>query len=118
MARERDEDTGGNWLLAEGRVLAALEVAASRADRRRGLRGRDEFEGALLLRPCRQVHSFGMRFPIDVAFCTDDGEVLRVSTLRPGRISTVVPRAAFVIEARAGSFARWGLSPGERLEIT
>lgn len=105
------------WLRRDGQVLAALEVAADRASRRRGLRGRDDVSGALLIRPCRQVHTLGMRFPIDVAFCAPDGTVLRTVTLRPGRISGVCLRAGFAIEAGAGAFERWGLRPGDRLEI-
>ena len=57
------------WLVRDGDVLAAAEVADGARARRRGLLGRDAFEGALVLRPCRHVHTFGMRFPIDVAFC-------------------------------------------------
>ena len=37
-----------------------------------GLLGRDGIEGALLLRPARSVHTLGMRFAIDVAFCDAD----------------------------------------------
>ncbi len=51
------------WLVRDDDVLAVAEVAASRGQRTRGLMGRDEFEGALVIRPCRQVHTFGMRFP-------------------------------------------------------
>ncbi|HMC43026.1 MAG TPA: DUF192 domain-containing protein, partial [Acidimicrobiales bacterium] len=60
------------WLIREGEVLATLELAASRRERVLGLVGRDHYEGALLLRPARSVHTVGMRFPIDVAFCDAD----------------------------------------------
>ena len=43
----------------------------------RGLLGRDGIDGAMLLRPARSVHSVGMRFPIDVAFCDQDLVVVR-----------------------------------------
>lgn len=108
---------GQAWLVSDGRVLAALEIAADRRSRRRGLRGRERLEGALLLRPCRQVHTFGVRFPIDAAFCDGDGTVLAVATLRPRRVSRVVWRAALVIEAPEGASARWGLAPGDRVEV-
>ena len=70
------------WLVRDGDVLAAAEIAATARARRRGLLGRDGVEGALVLRPCRHVHTVGMRFPIDVAFCDADGVVLRTVTLR------------------------------------
>ena len=105
------------WLLREGEVLASLEVADTRSARRRGLLGRDGLEGALLLRPARSVHTFGMRFPLDVAWCDADLTVLRVARLPRRRLTRPVLRARAVIEAEAGSFERWGLSPGDRLEL-
>jgi len=69
------------WLLRDGEVLAALEVADTRRDRRRGLLGRDGIDGALLLRPARSVHTFRMRFAIDVAFCDRNLVVLGTCTM-------------------------------------
>jgi uncharacterized protein len=105
------------WLLRDGEVLASLEVAGSRRAHSRGLLGRDGVDGALLLRPCRSVHTVGMRFPIDVAFCDDELQVLRVVTMPRYRLSRLVWRSRAVIEAEAGAFARWGLRPGDKLEV-
>ena len=105
------------WLLRDGEVLASLEVAETRAARRRGLLGRDSIEGALLLQPCRSVHSIGMRFPLDVAWCNRDLVVLRVARLPRQRMSRPVWRSGAVLEAEAGSFARWDLVPGDQLEL-
>jgi uncharacterized membrane protein (UPF0127 family) len=105
------------WLLRDGEVLASLEVPGSRRARSRGLLGRDGVDGALLLRPCRSVHTIGMRFPIDVAFCDDELRVIRVVTMRRHRLSRLVWRSRAVIEAEAGAFARWGLRPGDQLEV-
>lgn len=67
----------------------------------------------------RSVHSFGMRFPIDVAFCDADLVVLRTFRLEPHSLPP--PRLALrtrqVIEAEAGSFAHWGLTVGDALEV-
>jgi uncharacterized membrane protein (UPF0127 family) len=105
------------WLVREGDVLASVEVTGGARARMKGLLGRDAIDGALLLRPCRNVHTFGMRFAIDVAFCDASGTVLRTSTLRPWRVSAIVPRAAFAIEAEAGAFDRWNLARGDRVEL-
>ena len=105
------------WLVRDGEVLATAEVAADARARRRGLLGRDAIDGVLVLRPCRHVHTFRMRFAIDVAFCRADGVVLRISSLRPWRLSPLVWRAAFVIEAEAGAFERWGLGVGDQVEV-
>jgi hypothetical protein len=98
-------------------VLASLEVADGRGARSRGLLGRDGCEGALLLRPARSVHTLGMRFPIDVAFCDDQLRVIRMVTMPRHRVSRPVWRSRVVIEAEAGAFARWQLQPGDQLEV-
>jgi uncharacterized membrane protein (UPF0127 family) len=105
------------WLLRGDDVLAAAEVAVTRKQRRQGLTGRDAVEGVMVLRPCRQVHTFGMHFPIDVAFCDRYGFVLHTCTLAPRRVSRVVGRSYFAIEAPAGAFERWHLHPGDVIEL-
>jgi uncharacterized membrane protein (UPF0127 family) len=105
------------WLTRGEDVLAAADVAVTRRLRARGLIGREHIEGALVLRPCRQVHSFGMRFPIDVAFCDRYGFVLHICTMQPRRMSRLVWRSYFAIEARAGSFDRWKLQLGDVVEF-
>jgi uncharacterized protein len=105
------------WLLRDGEVLASLEIAESRRDRRRGLLGRDGIEGAILLRPARSVHTVGMRFPLDVAFCDADLRVVRIVRMPRRRVSRLVWRSRAVIEAEAGAFDRWKLRPGDELEV-
>jgi hypothetical protein len=104
------------WLLRDGEVLASLEVADTRAARRKGLLGRDGVDGALLIVPARSVHTLGMRFPLDVAWCDRDLKVVRVARLAPYRLTRSVLRARAVLEAEAGSFARWNLTVGDHLE--
>ncbi|MGH9028646.1 MAG: DUF192 domain-containing protein, partial [Acidimicrobiales bacterium] len=70
--------TRGVWLMRDGQVLAAAEVASSYAARTRGLLGRSSFDGALVLERTRSVHSMGMRFAIDVAFLDRDMVVIDV----------------------------------------
>ncbi|MFN8034400.1 MAG: DUF192 domain-containing protein [Acidimicrobiia bacterium] len=105
------------WIVRDGEVLAAAELAVSRSARRRGLIGRERLDGALVLRPCRQVHTFGVRFPIDVAFCDRFGRVLRVTTVQRRRVSAPVRDSAMAIEAAAGAFERWRLRPGDVVEV-
>jgi uncharacterized membrane protein (UPF0127 family) len=104
-------------LLREGEVVADLEIAASARARVRGLLGRDSLAGALLLRPASSIHTLGMRFPIDVAYCDRDLVVLRTCTMARNRMGLPVRRARAVIEAEAGAFARWGIGAGDRLEV-
>ena len=106
-----------SWLVSDGRVLATAEVADSLPKRSKGLLGQDGYEGAMLLPRTRMVHTMGMRFPIDVAFCDRDLVVVGVAALRPWRMSMPRRRARAVIEAEAGAFGRWGLCVGDRLEV-
>lgn len=107
-----------SWLLRDGEVLASLEVADSTRTRSRGLMGRDGFEGAILLRPAMQVHTIGMRFPIDVAYLDRDLRVVAcVLGMKPRRLGRPRFAARMVVEAEAGSFERWDLKVGDELEI-
>lgn len=105
------------WLVRGEDVLAAAEVAVTRHHRARGVIGRDRLDGVMVLRPCRQVHTFGVGFPIDVAFCDRYGFVLHVAHMKPNRVSRPVWRSYFAIEAADGSFDRWKLQLGDVVEV-
>ena len=105
------------WLVVEDRVLASIEIATTRPERRRGLIGRDALAGALVLRHTRAIHTFGVKFPIDVAYCDSSMRVVRTASVNPNRLCLPVFRASSIVEAEAGSFARWGLRPGDVLEV-
>lgn len=83
----------------------------------RGLLGRRDLphgEG-ILLRPAASVHTFFMRFAIDVVFLDENGLVLRVvPNLRPWRVAARRGASA-VVELAAGESARRGIAPGDRL---
>jgi uncharacterized protein len=105
------------WLVIEGRVLASAELTEGRRDRARGLLGRDGHEGALVLSGCRWVHTFGMRFSIDVAYLDEQGVVLKTVRMRRHRIGMPVRKARTVVEAEAGAFGRWGIRAGDIVEL-
>ncbi len=112
----RQDGTARLRVAASG-VTVPLEIAASRRARTRGLLGRDSLEGALLLSPAAGVHTFGMRFPIDVAYLDGDFAVISLRTMRPGRLGLPRLRARTVLESAAGAMAGWGMRPGVRVEI-
>jgi uncharacterized membrane protein (UPF0127 family) len=62
---------------------------------------------ALLIPQCRSVHTFGMRFPLDVVFLDDRGAVLRVERGVRRRRVLYCRRAFAVLETRAGEAARF-----------
>ncbi|SHF26923.1 hypothetical protein SAMN02745133_02227 [Desulforamulus putei DSM 12395] len=68
--------------------------------RLRGLLGRSEMpkNTALILTPCRQVHTFFMQFPVGVIFLDKQGVVLHKEVLKPWRISKYIKDAVMVVE--------------------
>lgn len=98
-------------------VTVPVEIAASYGTRRRGLLGRDGIEGAILLTPCSSVHTFRMRFTIDVAYLDKELRVLDVHTMKPGRLGRPRLRARHVLEAEGGAMAEWGVRPGVQLSV-
>ena len=99
------------------RVLATnIEIARTFGDRLRGLIGRMPLEEgeAMLFERAKQVHTFGMRVPLDVVFCDREWNVVHVvKEMAPRRVSRFVRSAYFVIELPPGTSA--GLDKGDRL---
>ncbi len=105
------------WLVRNDEVLGPLEVADSVAARSKGLLGRQGIDGAILLRPAMSVHTLGMRFALDLAYCDAKLVVVDVATMAPWRLGRPRLRARSIIEAEAGTFERWRMRPGDHLEI-
>jgi len=120
---DRPGSTRDGWLVSNGQVLASVRLAADRASRRRGLLrsnapgAPDTPEGALVLAPCRWVHTIGMRRAIEVAYLDGDGRVIKAVHMRPHRLGAPVPHAKVVVEAPQGAFSRWGLRVGDTVEV-
>jgi len=92
-------------------------VADQPLQRMRGLLGRRDLppEEGILLRPASSVHTWFMRFPIDVVFLDRDLSVLRVvPRLGPWRWAAR-RRAAAVLELAAGESERRGIEVGRTL---
>ena len=100
-----------------GVVCERCVVADSSLARMRGLLGRSELapEEGIFLRPASSVHTWFMRFPIDVVFLDRDLSVLRVvPRLGPWRWAAR-RRAAAVLELAAGESERRGIEVGHQL---
>jgi uncharacterized protein len=103
-----------------GSVIATIvEPALDSKSRRKGLLGRDGLaeSHALVLAPCGAVHTFGMRFPIDVLFIGADGCVIKiVEQLGAWRMAGSL-QACITVELPIGSVRRHHVSTGDRLSI-
>ena len=104
-----------------GIVLAhSLAGAFDSKTRRTGLLGRDRLEEghALIIAPTNAVHTFFMRFAIDVAFVRKDGSVVRTHhAVKPWRIAGAL-RGHAAIELPAGTLAHSSTVRGDQLVIT
>jgi uncharacterized membrane protein (UPF0127 family) len=109
----RDAETG---VVVANRV----SVASRRIDRAVGLLSRsslDPGEG-LWITPCNGVHTWFMRFTIDVLALDADGVVVDVvSDLKPWRMRLPKPGAVSVLELPAGTLASAGMKVGHRITI-
>lgn len=105
------------WIIKDNKVLASAEVAFSLKAKTVGLLGRQDFNGAMILPNVASVHSFGMRFSLDVAFIDKNFVVIDLVTLKPWRFTLPRIRTKYVLEAKEGSFERWQLKKGDTLEI-
>jgi len=104
-------------LLVDGTLVAEVEEARSFAERSRGLLGRDGIATGLVLRPASSVHTFGMRFAIDVVYVDRNGLVLAVTTMARQRMGLPRLRSKWILETEAGRCAHWGICAGRRLTI-
>jgi len=109
-------------LCVEGRetpLATTIETAFDSASRKKGLLGRDRLaEGtALVIAPCSAVHTFAMRFPIDVIFARRDGSIVKIRQAMPVSRVTGAIRAFAVIEMAAGTTERAAVRVGDRLVV-
>lgn len=96
-------DATATFRLPGGGALRC-RCAAGALDRMRGLLGTSPGDpecNAVLLLPCSSVHTFGMAYPLDLAFFGRDGTVLAAfRAVAPGRVRSH-PGAVAVLEREA-----------------
>jgi uncharacterized membrane protein (UPF0127 family) len=83
-----------------------------------GLLGRKSLRAGegILIRPAPSIHTFFMRFPIDVVFVSRQGEVLKIAEhVAPWRARSCRHSYA-VLELAAGEAGRRGIAVGDRID--
>lgn len=97
-----------------------LVKANSLLARLKGLLGRSSLPPgeALLIKPCNGIHTFGMRFAIDVLFLDRENRVVAVTKeLKPNRLTRLYLHAASVLELPAGTVEATATAIGNQIEI-
>ncbi len=107
--------------LTTGSVVATkVGLARKLTERMKGLLGRsrlDPGEG-LIIKPCSAIHTFGMRFPIDVVFFDGEGRVISaIRGMKPCRMSMWRPGAKGVLELPVGALEASPARAGDMLEF-
>ena len=100
-------------------VADQIQLAGDGRSRRKGLLGRKSLEcgEGLWIVPCESVHTFWMRFPIDLIYLDRKHRVVKVRThVRPWRVSACL-RAHSVIEVAAGTAHETGTMAGDVLAV-
>ena len=85
-----------------------------------GLLNRDSIDPdeALIIIPCKSIHMFFMRFPIDVVFVDKELKVVgMVENIQPFRLSPTYRKAGFAIELAVGSVQRLQIQIGDSIQI-
>lgn len=100
-------------------LVERLEIPETSPGRMRGLLGRSSLApgGGMLLEYCSSIHTFFMKFPLDVIFVDAEFAVRKVVRhLRPWRLAMALG-AKHTIELPAGALERVPVARGDRLRI-
>lgn len=104
-------------IAGETEIAKDVLVADSFAGRLMGyMFRRKPHHEAIIIKPCNSIHTFCMRFDIDVLFINSDMEVIKkIESLKPGKIIWPVKGASLVIEGSAEIFKN--IKEGQRLDV-
>jgi len=104
-----------------GTLLAREAILADTSFKRiQGLLGKERLDAgcALILKPCNSIHTFFMRFAIDVLFVDKNARVIKaISSLKPFRITPVYINSALAIELPSGAIASTQTVEGDAILI-
>ncbi len=107
--------------LDTGAVVAhRVTVAETKVDRAVGLLSRDHLDAGdgLLIVPCRGVHTWWMRFTIDIVALNADGKVVdAVAGMRPWRVRLPRRGSVSVLELPEGTLAASKTQVGHRIGL-
>jgi hypothetical protein len=107
--------------LRTGTTLATnVRVADNLFTRMKGLLGKKElpFGEALWIKPCFSVHTFFMKFPIDVLFLNKQNQVVAaISNLTPHRLTRLYPQSYSVLELPPGTIVASNTEVGDEIKI-
>lgn len=102
-------------------IAQSAAVADTLLKRMKGLMARKNFAPgeALIITPCNSIHTFFMRFPIDVLFVDRDNKIVAQGIeIKPWQVSPIYWRAKFVVELPCGTISSSGTREGDEITLT
>jgi uncharacterized membrane protein (UPF0127 family) len=104
-----------------GQIIAQkVKIAQDYKSRSVGLLNRESLgdDEGLLIRPCNSIHTFFMKFPIDVVFLDKIGNVVSVRLrLMPWRMAWAIVRGFMVLELKSGKLNKVAVTAGNAIKI-
>ena len=100
-------------------IFKRVDLTETVFERMRGLLGRESYppDRAMWLEPCSSIHTFCMRFSIDVYFLDRDMTVVNVQrNVKPGRMVLGGASSCSVLETSAGALEESAVTAGDCLE--
>ena len=104
-----------------GKVVAdRLMTAFDSESRRKGLLAHTSLppSTAMIIAPTNAIHTFFMKFPIDIVFVSKGGRVLKIRSTVPAWRMTASLRAYAVLELAAGALASSDTKVGDQLVVS
>jgi uncharacterized membrane protein (UPF0127 family) len=105
------------WIVCDTRVVSSCNIAETHHDRRVGLKAYPDATIPLVIENCRWVHTFGMKFPIDIAYLDNENRIVAIHSMKPNRLGRPVRGAVRVIETEPGALRRWRLAVDTVVEV-
>lgn len=90
-------------------IMSRCFVTENSLERMRGLLGRQSLasDEALWIQPCNNVHTFFMKFSIDVVFMNSQGRILKIySSMKPWKTHWPVWKASIALEMPEGASSK------------
>ena len=101
-------------------VTQQAKLATSLGQRMKGLLGRSGLSAneALVLKPCSSIHTFFMRFAIDVLFLDKNMHIIKlIQHMPPNRLTPLVWASLMAIELPAGKVSQTNTQLGDIIDI-
>ena len=111
-----------NYLMVKNleNIISKKIVHAKKfSTRLKGLMFIDKMEGfeGMLIEPCNSIHTFFMKFPIDVIFLDRENKIVSIKrNMKPWRMTWIIAKAYKVLELPGGSLPM-SIDKDDKLEI-